>query len=54
VTMMQPTLMQSQVHTRFMKHAVGKIQSQLYNMGVQLESGLQVCVENRLRNLVAD
>jgi hypothetical protein len=52
--MTQPTLTQSQVHTRFMKHAVDKIQSQLCNVGVQLESGFQVCIENRLRNLVTD
>jgi hypothetical protein len=52
--MMRSTLTQCQIHTRFMKNAVAKIQSGIQTVGVQVESGFQVCVTSLLRNMVAD
>ena len=49
--MTQSTLTRCQVHTRFMKNAMGKIQSRIQTVGVQVESGFQVCVKSWLRNL---
>jgi hypothetical protein len=37
-----------------MKHAVAKIQSGIDAVGEKVDSGFQVCVDNRLRNLVTD
>jgi hypothetical protein len=53
-SMTHSTFMPSQIHTRFMKHAVAKIQSGIDTVGVQVESGFQVCLKNRLQNFVAD
>jgi hypothetical protein len=52
--MTRSTLTQCQVHTRFMKNAMAKIQSGIQTVGEQVESGFQVCVKSWLRNSVAD
>jgi hypothetical protein len=52
--MTQSTLTQRQVHTQFMKNAVAKIQRGIQTVGVQVESGFQVCVKSLLRNMIAD
>jgi hypothetical protein len=52
--MTHSTLIQCQIHARFIKNAVAKIQSGIQTVAVQVDSGFQVCVTSLLRNMVAD